>query len=496
MDSTILKQLLQSQQSTLQIRELKKVTGNLIIVGDIHGCLEQFDKLLAEAHFCPHVDTLVLAGDLVCKGPNSVGVLQRAIEIGAMGVMGNFEYTLLDIIRQIKSGELNPQRKRYAKDPMVLLAAQMPDDCVSYLQKLPHVLRIPHYKLVVLHGGVNTSLPLEEQNVEDLLNTRRLTADDPVSGKRRCIYKDEDGTPWAKLWKGPETIVFGHDARAGLQREPFAIGLDTGCVYGGELTAIVYPERRLVSVAGWTRSPLLVPSTVQDDTPPLLKGRHSCSPEPLLPCTIPADVIITPSMLLKRLGTTTPPVRTPTAHSVLAHFPKAQCSTAATATQPPVHNNVMQFFSKPQKMTSSVEVKSPAASRFTVQFQTLLALATAGHFGAVLCLMDTPQYADPWCDALEDSTTSVHDFCVPFIKAIAAEITTSTPPAAKSPEEEPPRPSAILKKLVLVVLEVLDTRPNLVPYVAQELDGAVRALGSRAELRQLGKSLTVVLRTA
>ena len=56
------------------------------------------------------------------------------------------------------------------------------------------------------------------------------------------------GRPWASLWTGPERIVFGHDAIRGLQQYPLATGLDTGCVYGGKLTGLILPERRLVSV--------------------------------------------------------------------------------------------------------------------------------------------------------------------------------------------------------------------------------------------------------
>ena len=60
--------------------------------------------------------------------------------------------------------------------------------------------------------------------------------------------KVDAGAPWAAAWKGPEHVVFGHDAIRGLQQHPHATGLDTACVYGRSLTALLLPEKRLVSV--------------------------------------------------------------------------------------------------------------------------------------------------------------------------------------------------------------------------------------------------------
>ena len=94
---------------------------------------------------------------------------------------------------------------------------------------------------MVVHGGLVPGIPLEQQTRDHLLNLRSITAEGRPS-------KRIDGAPWASLWQGPEHVVFGHDAVRGLQRHPFATGLDTGCVYGRELTALVLPAGEIVSV--------------------------------------------------------------------------------------------------------------------------------------------------------------------------------------------------------------------------------------------------------
>ena len=94
---------------------------------------------------------------------------------------------------------------------------------------------------VVVHGGMVPGVAVEKQTREHLLTMRSITADGRPS-------KRIEGAPWGALWKGPERVVFGHDAVRGLQQHPLATGLDTGCVYGRELTGLLLPGHRLIAV--------------------------------------------------------------------------------------------------------------------------------------------------------------------------------------------------------------------------------------------------------
>ncbi len=205
-----------------------------IFIGDIHGCVEEAWDLLRA---CEHTsaDQVVLVGDLVAKGPDSQGVVQLAREIGARGVRGNHDHHVLTWRRKGPTAKpLKPHHEKVAKS--------LTDVDWRWLEALPLVLRLHELRCVVVHAGFVPGVPLSQQRAEHLLNIRSIAPDG------RPSKRVDDGVPWASTWTGPDRVVFGHDAMRGLQQYPLATGLDTGCVYGRELTALILPENRLVHV--------------------------------------------------------------------------------------------------------------------------------------------------------------------------------------------------------------------------------------------------------
>jgi diadenosine tetraphosphatase ApaH/serine/threonine PP2A family protein phosphatase len=211
--------------------------SDTIIIGDVHGCADEL-ALLLRVCGAGTDDEVVLVGDLVAKGPDSRGVLALVGEIGARAVRGNHDARVLSWRAAQKQGVPEP--------PLSLthltVARSLDEREWAMLDGLPLFLRLPQHNALVVHAGLMPGVPVEVQDPELLMNMRSIGPDG--SGTK----VPDEGVLWGSLWRGPELVVFGHHASRGLQQHRLAIGLDTGCVYGGSLTAYVLPEGRFVSV--------------------------------------------------------------------------------------------------------------------------------------------------------------------------------------------------------------------------------------------------------
>mmetsp|Transcript_13643 Transcript_13643/g.29296 ORF Transcript_13643/g.29296 Transcript_13643/m.29296 type:complete len:1355 (+) Transcript_13643:39-4103(+) len=209
----------------------------VIAIGDVHGCIDELQLLLRKCDYHPG-DVIIFLGDLVCKGPDSLSVVQMAREIGAIGVRGNHDFEVVRWHQAIKSGA----------DPPVIgsehyyVASALGTADLKWMYSLPWYISSTHLSALFVHAGFVSGIRLAKQNPRLMMNMRSILPDGTVTSKFFNNW------PWARLWDGPHTVFFGHDADRGLQKYEHAIGLDTGCVYGGKLTACILPERRLVSV--------------------------------------------------------------------------------------------------------------------------------------------------------------------------------------------------------------------------------------------------------
>jgi hypothetical protein len=197
-----------------------------IVIGDVHGCFDELQDLLHDVGARP-ADRLISVGDLINKGPDSPAVIAWAMRTPNLEcVLGNHELRFLNCWRRgvppdVKPDDLATYRQFGAGY----------DDAMRFVARWPLTVSGPGF--LVVHAGFDPREGLEWQSAADLTGIRRLK---------------DTGAPWYEAYKGRELVVFGHWARPEPVVRRNAIGLDTGCVYGGALTAVILPERRLVSV--------------------------------------------------------------------------------------------------------------------------------------------------------------------------------------------------------------------------------------------------------
>ncbi|CAI5502448.1 unnamed protein product [Closterium sp. Naga37s-1] len=217
--------------------------GRIIIVGDVHGCHAELEALMERCER-KDGDVVILVGDMVNKGPDSHAVLRMARRMGAVAVRGNHDDKALAVAAAAAAGK--SKRWRNTKWPSDLSSTDL-----DWLLSLPFSIRIPSHNCLVVHAGLVPGSGLSEWDAHDWL----VSGGDSSGGEgeeangwargwgwEACKAADEGAVLWSHEWRGREHVVFGHDALRGLQRTPWATGLDTGCVYGGRLTACVLPS--------------------------------------------------------------------------------------------------------------------------------------------------------------------------------------------------------------------------------------------------------------
>ena len=253
----------------------------LYAVGDVQGCDAELGALLSAIHFSADRDRLWFVGDLVNRGPQSLAVLRRIRSLGdaATVTLGNHDLHLLAVAygsTRLRSGDTLTE----------ILAAPDRDALLEWLAGRPLLHEDQALKLCMLHAGLapQWDLPLARQCAREFETVLRrhpeklfgqLYGDQPdhwdevhaLEERLRFIancftrlrYVDTDGRlalrvkgspkksqtqsliPWFEApearWRGPR-IVFGHWSTLGFFSNADVTGLDTGCVWGGTLTAL------------------------------------------------------------------------------------------------------------------------------------------------------------------------------------------------------------------------------------------------------------------
>jgi len=233
------------------------------VIGDVHGCAAELESLLAAIRFDPAGDELWSVGDLVNSGPESLAVLRLWRQLGGRAVVGNHDAYAL----QVHAGRV----ERRADTLDELLAAPDRDQLMDFLRSLPALSPLPATDggrdAWIVHAGLHPEWSdlraiarrldaaprdetwLERPEVRFATRVRCCRAD----GERQRESRGPEHCrppyrPWDAFLSSPGLVVHGHWAARGHYRGPSSLGLDSGCVYGGALTAWCQEEDRIVQV--------------------------------------------------------------------------------------------------------------------------------------------------------------------------------------------------------------------------------------------------------
>ena len=205
----------------------------LLLIGDVHGCLDELNDLLDlvnrsynQSQYLP-----VFVGDMINKGPKNIETLQRIRQMEHFAVRGNHDAAVL------REALMSQKHNKYEPSSRYQWTKNLVAEDIEYLKELPYTISIPSFNAIVVHAGLVPNVSLQEQKIADMIVMRNVI--ETENGTLKSAELPDNGKPWASQWNGPEHVFFGHDARRKLQQYPFATGLDTGCVYGFDLTALL-----------------------------------------------------------------------------------------------------------------------------------------------------------------------------------------------------------------------------------------------------------------
>ncbi|MEI9954664.1 MAG: metallophosphoesterase family protein [Pseudomonadota bacterium] len=200
-----------------------------IFIGDVHSCAAELAELLSAVAVSAD-DQVFFVGDLLTRGPDPLGVLRLFRTLRARSAIGNHEQRLLAARHARLRGEAGP--KLSASHAQVV--ALLDDADWAILESLPLWIDVPEHDVRVVHAGIVPGVPFEQQDPWLLTHIRSID--------ERGKPSEKWGALWGSLYHGEPHIVFGHNARQRPQLHAHATGLDTACVYGGALTALVLAE--------------------------------------------------------------------------------------------------------------------------------------------------------------------------------------------------------------------------------------------------------------
>jgi serine/threonine protein phosphatase 1 len=219
---------------------------NTWLVGDIHGCLNELEALLAKI---PGEDKLIFLGDYIDRGPDSKGCVERLMHEKHRSIFlrGNHEQMLLDYFKDQDNPHTALWLHRVNGGPQTLQSYGLEPDCEysdlpashrDFIETLPLYHETEDF--IAVHAGVNIEITrLDEQAAHDLMYIRMSWISNEASWPGKHVV----------FGHTPARYLYGRERQHEIIKGEKSTGIDTGCVYGGSLTALNPATREIIQVA-------------------------------------------------------------------------------------------------------------------------------------------------------------------------------------------------------------------------------------------------------
>lgn len=255
-------------------RALSKYKNRHILIGDIHGQSQDIRKLLRKIKYDKAHDNLIVLGDFTSKGRDSIGVLEELIAADAQCVIGNWDYDVLQHYTHLH-GLKDPQFedakgdkthivgwKGKGRKAVSRLARKLQPNHINYIKSCAVMYTLGEVPVhskrmdssyttgqgVAVHAGLQWDLTADLDDQDPLLCITMRSYLGPFYNETTDDPHEHNAVSWSKIWNKKHkngdvddkyVVYYGHASSRGLKLKQWSKGLDTGCVKGRHLTAMV-----------------------------------------------------------------------------------------------------------------------------------------------------------------------------------------------------------------------------------------------------------------
>lgn len=219
-----------------------------IFCGDVHGCIDEFNELINKLNYNQKEDRLILLGDLIDRGPDSVAVVTKAREMELECLRGNHEDKYVKWFRsQGTKIDVYDTKSYYS---------QFSDQDITYIHNMP--LYIETDTVIAVHAGLKPGISLSNQTKDDLMYLRYTDSDRKFISLKKInkLGKETAGAIfWTEFGSFGKSVVYGHNVHSfenvkinKYDDGTYCYGIDTGACFGGKLSALIWETKEIVQV--------------------------------------------------------------------------------------------------------------------------------------------------------------------------------------------------------------------------------------------------------